>query len=108
MKRSNANISDSARRDLCPPLSSDKDCFQTFPKATRTSRPSRKLPSSGGSSFAMVPGSRVEKIDPKSLIKKKDLTKANIILSFQTLRNEIMSLRAKTNSLLEIRKTLTG
>jgi hypothetical protein len=56
----------------------------------------------------MVPGSRVEKIDPKSLIKKKDLTKANIILSFQTLRNEIMSLRAKTNSLLEIRKTLTG
>lgn len=66
MKRSNAKINDSARRDLCPPLSSDKDCFHTLPKATRTSRPSRKVPPSGGSSFAMVPGNRVEKIDPKS------------------------------------------
>lgn len=67
MKRSNARIKESASRDLCPPLSSDRDCFQTLPKATRTSRPSRKLPPSGGSSFAMVPGSRVENMEPKSL-----------------------------------------
>uniref|UniRef100_A0A7C9AIN1 Uncharacterized protein n=1 Tax=Opuntia streptacantha TaxID=393608 RepID=A0A7C9AIN1_OPUST len=67
LNRSNANIKDNASRDLCPPLSSDNDCFQTPPNATRTSRPSKKLPPSGGSNFAVVPGNNVEKIDPKSL-----------------------------------------
>lgn len=56
-----------ARSDLCPPLSSDKDCFHTLPNATRTSRPSRKLDPSGGSSLAIVPGKSVLKMDPKSL-----------------------------------------
>lgn len=60
-------MSESASRDRCPPLSSDSDCFQTLPNATRTSRPSKKLHPSGGSSLAIVPGRRVLKIDPKSL-----------------------------------------
>lgn len=72
MNKSNANISERARRDLCPPLSSDKDCFQTPPNATRTSRPSKKLAPSGGSSFAVVPGNNVENIDPKSLKTEHD------------------------------------
>ncbi|WVZ67784.1 hypothetical protein U9M48_016821 [Paspalum notatum var. saurae] len=55
LKSSSARIRLSARRDRCPPLSSDKDCFQTVPNATRTSRPSKKVPPSGGSSFAIVP-----------------------------------------------------
>lgn len=67
LKRSKAKISESASRDLCPPLSSDNDCFQTLPNATRTSRPSKKLQPSGGSSFAIVPGNKVENMDPKSL-----------------------------------------
>ena len=81
LKRSNAKISERASRDLCPPLSSDNDCFQTPPKATRTSNPSKKVPPSGGSSFAIVPGSRVEKIDPKSLkiVVKRFLTKIYIL-----------------------------
>lgn len=58
---------ESARSDRCPPLNSDKDCFQTLPNATRTSRPSKKLQPSGGSSLAIVPGKRVENIEPKSL-----------------------------------------
>ena len=60
LKRSNANISESASRDLCPQLSSDSECFPTPPNTTRTSNPSKKLPPSGGSSFAIVLGNRVE------------------------------------------------
>ena len=67
MNSSIARIRGSASKDLCPPLSSDKDCFQTPPNATRTSRPSKKLLPSRGSSFAIVPGNRVENMDPKSL-----------------------------------------
>lgn len=55
-------ISDRVKRDRCPPLSSDRLCFQTPPNATRTSRPSKKLQPSGGSSLASVPGRRVAKI----------------------------------------------
>ena len=51
---------------LCPPLSSFKDSFHTSPKATLTSRPSSTVWPSGGASLACVPGSNVEKIDPKS------------------------------------------
>lgn len=69
MKRRSARIKESASRDRCPPLSSDRDCFQTPPNATRTSRPSKKVPPSGGASFAVVPGSKVENIEPKSLKK---------------------------------------
>ena len=99
MKRSNAKINDSARRDLCPPLSSDKDCFHTLPKATRTSRPSRKVPPSGGSSFAMVPGNRVEKIDPKSL---------NIVFNKGTHQKKKRMESNTTDSWLEKRRQLTG
>lgn len=69
MNRSNAKIRERASRDLCPPLSSERECFQTLPKATRTSRPSKKEHPSGGSSFAIVPGNKVENMDPKSLKK---------------------------------------
>jgi hypothetical protein len=67
LNSNNAKIRDRARRERCPPLNSDKDCFHTLPNATRTSSPSKKSQPSGGSSFAIVPGNRVEKIDPKSL-----------------------------------------
>ena len=60
LNSSSARIRKSASRDLCPPLSFDKDCFQTLPNATQTSRPSKKLPPSGGSSFAIVPSNNVE------------------------------------------------
>ena len=68
LKRRRLNINDSATRDRCPPLNSDKDSFQTSPKATLTSRPPSitSIPS-GGRSFACVPGNNVEKIEPKSL-----------------------------------------
>ena len=67
MKRSNAKIRESANKDRWPPLNSDNDCFQTPPNATLTSRPSKKLQPSGGSNLAVVPGSNVEKMEPKSL-----------------------------------------
>lgn len=70
MKRSKAKISESASRDLCPPLSYDNDCVQTVPNATWTSNPSKKVLPSGGSNLAIDPGNSVENIDPKSL--KKD------------------------------------
>ncbi len=58
---------ESANKDLWPPLSSESDCFQTPPNATRTSSPSMKSPPSGGSSLAIVPGNSIENIEPKSL-----------------------------------------
>lgn len=78
MKRRSARIKESASRDRCPPLSSDRDCFQTPPNATRTSRPSKKVPPSGGASFAVVPGSRVENIEPKSLKKRCLVMRNNV------------------------------
>mmetsp|Transcript_22104 Transcript_22104/g.41553 ORF Transcript_22104/g.41553 Transcript_22104/m.41553 type:complete len:243 (+) Transcript_22104:162-890(+) len=57
-----------ASRLLCPPLSSVRLSFQTSPNATLTSRPSQHSSPSGGSSFAVVPGSSVEKMLPKSLL----------------------------------------
>jgi len=71
---------ESASRDLCPPLSSDSDCFQTDPNATRTSKPSKKLPPSGGSNFAIVPGNKVENMDPKSL-KKYEISQWDFVES---------------------------
>ena len=59
---------------LCPPLSSFKDSFHTSPKATLTSRPSSTVWPSGGASLACVPGSNVEKIDPKSCKKQQHPT----------------------------------
>lgn len=70
LKRSKAKIRESARSDRCPPLSSERDCFQTLPNATLTSRPSKKSHPSDGSSLAVVPGNRVEKMEPKSLHKR--------------------------------------
>ena len=66
-----ARMRESASKDLCPPLNSDRDCFHTLPNPTRTSSPSMKSPPSGGTSFAIVPGRRVENIEPKSLFKAK-------------------------------------
>ena len=51
---------------LCPPDSSDRLSFQTPPKATFTSSPSRTESPSGGERRALVPGSSMENIDPKS------------------------------------------
>lgn len=51
---------------LCPPESSERLSFHTPPKATFTSRPSRTVRPSGGESLALVPGRRVEKMEPKS------------------------------------------
>lgn len=84
LKSSSAKIRESASRDRWPPLSSDRDCFQTDPNATRTSRPSRKLHPSGGSSFAMFPDNRVEKMDPKSLKKMDKFLRVSLI---KALRN---------------------
>ena len=55
-----------ASRLRCPPLSSVSDSFHTPPNATRTSRPSRKVPPSGGVSRAAVFGSSVLKMALKS------------------------------------------
>ena len=65
---------------LCPPLSSFKDSFHTSPKATLTSRPSSTVWPSGGASLACVPGSNVEKIDPKSCKKNKQKNTCIIVL----------------------------
>ena len=51
---------------LWPPLSSLRLSFHTLPKATFTSRPSSSVCPSGGASLAVVPGRRVENIEPKS------------------------------------------
>ena len=51
---------------LWPPLSSLRLSFHTLPKATFTSRPSSSVCPSGGASLAVVPGKRVENIEPKS------------------------------------------
>jgi len=61
-------MSERARRDLWPPLKSTRLSFQTSPKATLTCKPSITACPCGGSSLALVPGSSVEKIDPKSLL----------------------------------------
>mmetsp|Transcript_8273 Transcript_8273/g.16703 ORF Transcript_8273/g.16703 Transcript_8273/m.16703 type:complete len:220 (-) Transcript_8273:2882-3541(-) len=66
LKSNILRMSESARRLLCPPLSSVSDCFQTSPNATLTSNPSQASCPSGGSSFAAVPGSSVLKMLPKS------------------------------------------
>mmetsp|Transcript_761 Transcript_761/g.2466 ORF Transcript_761/g.2466 Transcript_761/m.2466 type:complete len:274 (+) Transcript_761:1683-2504(+) len=68
LKRSMANTRERAMSDLCPPLSSDSESFQTAPNPTRISSPSITDCPSGGSSFAVAPGSRVEKIEAKSLL----------------------------------------
>ena len=57
---------------LCPPESSVKLSFQTLPNATFTSNPSRTVMPSGGASLALVPGSNVEKILPKSWKRKTE------------------------------------
>jgi len=69
-------MSERARRDLWPPLKSTRLSFQTSPKATFTCKPSITVCPCGGSSLALVPGSSVEKIDPKSL-----LTFCHVVLS---------------------------
>ena len=51
---------------LWPPLSSLRLSFHTLPKATFTSRPSSSVCPSGGASLAVVPGRRVENMEPKS------------------------------------------
>lgn len=53
--------------DLWPPLSSLRFSFQVVPKATLNSRPSKTPQLWRGASLAVAPGSRVEKIEPKSL-----------------------------------------
>ena len=49
-----------------PPDSSVKLSFQTPPNATFTSSPSSTVMPSDGDSLALAPGSRVEKMEPKS------------------------------------------
>lgn len=49
---SNAKINDKATRDRCPPLNSVNDSFQTSPKATLNSTPSKSEFWLDGSSFA--------------------------------------------------------
>ena len=66
LKSRSARISESASSERWPPESSVRDSFHTPPNATRTSRPARKDSPSGGSSLAVVPGSRVLKMEPKS------------------------------------------
>lgn len=56
----------SAKRDRWPPDSSVRLSFHTPLNATRTSSPSSTEQPSGGSNLAVVPGSRVEKMDAKS------------------------------------------
>ena len=51
---------------LCPPDSSVRFSFQTAPKATLTSSPVSSSWPSGWASLAIVPGSSIEKILPKS------------------------------------------
>lgn len=67
--------------NLCPPLSSVRFSFQVLPKATLNSRPSKTPHPWGGASLAVAPGSRVEKIEPKSL--------------FTCRRREILQLKYK-------------
>lgn len=66
LKRSSDRMRDRASRDLCPPDSSVNVSFHTEPNATLTSKPAITLSPSGGCSLADVPGSRVEKMLPKS------------------------------------------
>lgn len=66
LKRSSDRMRDRASRDLCPPDSSVSVSFHTEPNATFTSKPAMTLSPSGGCSLAVVPGSRVEKMLPKS------------------------------------------
>lgn len=66
LKRSMDRMRLSASRERWPPLSSVRDSFHTPLNATRTSSPSRTVQPSGGSSFAVVPGSSVEKMLAKS------------------------------------------
>ena len=61
-----ANFNMETEPYLCPPESSVKLSFHTLPNATFTSNPSRTVMPSGGASLALVPGSSVEKILPKS------------------------------------------
>ena len=56
---------------LCPPESSPSDSFHASPNATLNSSPSRMLRPSGATSFALAPGSRVEKMDPKSFVRSQ-------------------------------------
>ena len=66
----------------CPPDSSVKLCFHTLPKQTFTSNPSLISLPSGGSNFAVFPGSRSLKINPKSsLTLLQVLNKASFLYS---------------------------
>mmetsp|Transcript_33990 Transcript_33990/g.79503 ORF Transcript_33990/g.79503 Transcript_33990/m.79503 type:complete len:329 (+) Transcript_33990:40-1026(+) len=67
LNRRSASTSERARRDRWPPLSSDKDCFQTPLKATLISKPSTSLMPCGGSNLALVCGRSVLKMESKSL-----------------------------------------
>mmetsp|Transcript_14713 Transcript_14713/g.50803 ORF Transcript_14713/g.50803 Transcript_14713/m.50803 type:complete len:202 (-) Transcript_14713:661-1266(-) len=66
LKRSMDSTRLSAMSDRWPPLSSESESFQRLPNATLTSRPSSTVSPAGGSSLALAPGSRLEKMDPKS------------------------------------------
>mmetsp|Transcript_50030 Transcript_50030/g.160048 ORF Transcript_50030/g.160048 Transcript_50030/m.160048 type:complete len:201 (+) Transcript_50030:341-943(+) len=68
LKSSRAKTSDSASNERWPPLSSERDDFQTPLKATLISRPSVGSMPSGGSNFALVFGSSVLKMESKSLL----------------------------------------
>ena len=58
---------DQGKAYRCPPLSSVRLCFHTVPSRTLTSSPSIRSLSSGGCSFAKLPGRSSAKIAPKSL-----------------------------------------
>mmetsp|Transcript_31258 Transcript_31258/g.67136 ORF Transcript_31258/g.67136 Transcript_31258/m.67136 type:complete len:472 (-) Transcript_31258:741-2156(-) len=66
LKRSKDRTSDSATRDRCPPERSTSEGFHMEPKATLITNPSSTGQPSCLSSLAFVPGSRVEKMAPKS------------------------------------------
>lgn len=67
------------KTDLCPPLSSLSESFQTAPNPILTSKPSRTVWPSGGESLACVPGSKVEKMEPKSCNKRDAQVKLKFI-----------------------------
>mmetsp|Transcript_1380 Transcript_1380/g.3746 ORF Transcript_1380/g.3746 Transcript_1380/m.3746 type:complete len:201 (+) Transcript_1380:428-1030(+) len=68
LKSNKARTKESASKERCPPLSSDRDCFQTPLNATLISKPSVGSIPSGGSSLALVCGRRVPKMESKSLL----------------------------------------
>mmetsp|Transcript_18205 Transcript_18205/g.58882 ORF Transcript_18205/g.58882 Transcript_18205/m.58882 type:complete len:251 (+) Transcript_18205:18-770(+) len=123
LKRSSARIRERARSDLCPPDSSVRLCFHTPPNATLTSRPSYTSIPSGASSLAVVPGSSVEKMLPKSLVtfahvarrasrffsSSSEITSSILVLSFSTIRFLLVrawySCSALSNMLMTLRLT---